>query len=117
MFAIINRAKISVEKKLEIQAHNDSCKTARATAIFEKQQHISKERAEKNSRAYTVQSVRANQVEQLEQSVYDWIVERRHAELAFSIHAIKLKELSLDTSFKNSDQNKLAFWAYLSYKG
>lgn len=81
-----------------------------ANSSMEKGTTHLKQKAEENSHAYTIHTLRANQNKQFEKSVYDKIVEQRLSKLAVSTRSRMAMTFSLDPSIKMGIRKSLFAW-------
>ena len=71
-----------------------------------------KAEAEKSPGKLTVHSVPKCPAEELEATVYQWIIQKREKKLAISTSDVIDKALSIDPEFKTRNQRTLLGWFY-----
>lgn len=74
---------------------------------WEREEQELREKAKVNPNAGSLHKGRAVGNENLEQEVYDWIVQQEFSRLAVSTTSIVAKALPLDPGFKQADVRKL----------
>ena len=110
-------------KKLEIvdeaERSGNVSATARSYGVqpsqirrWRKNYQIIKEFAEKSPKRVTIHPGRKLDNPNLENMVFDWIMEQRKAELAVSTGDVIDKAVSIDPEFMEGDEKKRIYWVY-----
>jgi len=122
------RAQISTSTKLRVLRHLQQCGNVKATARrfstpnigiqpsqirrWREQEHELKLKWKKSSDSKSIHDGPKVHNEQLENNLYNWIMDQRQHGIRVTTFSIITKALSMDSEFKSADQKLLRYWVY-----